>query len=138
MINIHFLRAVVFLIFYNYLKLSKKENKNIYEKIIQISLGLTFISSLLFWNNPVKYDFFHIFDAVNVIILYFLLIFYHFYFQLNISKSKISISAILLNIMTFFAFKSRIHSSKWLSDNHLYYYFLLHLFGNMAICHFLN
>ena len=141
MINIHFLQVSSFLLFFNYMKLGNKKNKNSYEKLIQISIGLTFVSSLLFWNNPVKYSFFHMFDLINVAILSALVLFYHFYGRANISKSKYTISAILVNIISFFAYKSRYYSlirNNWLSDNHLYYHFILHLFGNLSIYHFLN
>lgn len=138
MINIHFLQVSVFLIFFNYLKLSKKAKKSNYEKLIQIMLGLTFVSGLLFWNNPVKFNFFHIFDKVNFVILLILLNIYFFFIKKNVSKIKLTISAILLNITTFISYKNRTNSIKWLSQNHLYYQFLLHLFSNLSIYHFLN
>ena len=43
-------------------------------------LSFKFVSSLLFWNNSIKFNFFYIFDKFNFVILLILLNIYFFFF----------------------------------------------------------
>jgi len=97
--------------------------------LLQLSLAGLFITSCLFWNNPIKFSNYHKIDAATVRITLCLTIIYTLFFNTP-SMPFLYMYFILIGflILSFLAstYYSDIH---WCSEKHIFYHLFLHYYG---------
>jgi len=97
--------------------------------LLQITLFLLFITSSLFWKNPVNKSVIHRIDAVIVRIAITLCIIYTFFYNTP-SYPFLCMYYIILGLFTLSFICSDYYSSlEWCCENHIAYHSLLHYFG---------
>ena len=95
-------------------------------------LLLTFISSQIFWANPIQYSFFHKLDAVIAKISIAMFIVYTLFYKDLPHYILISYLFIILCLVCCFYYSNYYSSCEWCCDNHLFYHKLVHIFGGFG------
>ena len=136
MLNKHILQVTIFLLFFNYLYLSMKKNKNAFEKYITYILGIDFILGVYFWNDPIKGSIQHILDANAVKVSGVIFLIYYMFYKNDFNKLDNCIFIVLSTISIILSCLSHYYSTilnQWGSFNHYLYHVLLHIFANLTI-----
>jgi hypothetical protein len=96
---------------------------------LQIILGILFITSSLFWNNPIRNSGIHRMDAFIVRIAITLCILYTFMY--NIPESFFLYIYFIILGLFILSFLGSNHYSEieWCCENHILYHSLLHYYG---------
>jgi hypothetical protein len=102
--------------------------KNINEILLSICLIITFLTSQLFWNNPIRYSIIHKLDGfiAKISIIYFL-IYTIFYKKLN-NYLLYSYLFFMLCALIFFYLSDYYSNIEWCGAIHIYYHSISHIF----------
>jgi len=122
------LRITSVLILVSFLFFIAYSNKNIYEIILSACLLLTFLSSQMFWNDPIKGSLIHRFDSITSKATITCFIVYTVTQKLSTVELAISYMASLFT-MAYFFYLSHCHSyNEWCCVKHIYSHALAHRF----------
>jgi hypothetical protein len=119
-----FILSFIFFIFYS--------KKNINEILLAFALIIIFLTSQLFWNNPIEGSIVHKIDgyAAKIIIIYFLI--YTLFFKQLQKYILYSYIFFILFAFMFFYKSDNCSKIKWCSEDHLYNHCISHIFCFIA------
>jgi len=114
-------------LFYFLFNARKTINTPYVEYILALFLVIVIIFSILFWSNPIKKSKIHKIDSIiaKIVILSFII-------YTLLYKFKFSFLLVLLASAISFYFSNYYSKQEWLSDRHLFYHGLFHIFCFIA------
>jgi hypothetical protein len=121
---------LIFPLLFFYQKMNVRSRE---DYVFALLLVMVIISSQLFWHNPIKNSQIHKVDSIIAKITIFTFILY-----ILIYKFKFSFIFVLLAIIISYYFSDHHSKQSWVSNEHIFFHGLLHIFCFIATLYMFN
>jgi hypothetical protein len=123
-----YLRITGVLILVSFLFFIVYSNKNVYEIMLSTCLLLTFLSTQMFWNDPIKGSLIHRFDSITSKATITSFIVYTVIKKITTIFLGFSYFIALFIMLYYFYLSNYYSMNLWCCDEHIYYHGLAHIF----------